>query len=118
VEVETKLVPVTLSVNAAPPAVAVEGESEATVGNGFVPVPVRLRVWGLPDALSVTLNAPTRVLTALGVKVTSIVQPTPGLSVAVQLFVSAKSPALTPVIDMLAIFNGAFPLLLRPTFWA
>lgn len=44
VEPETKLVPVTVSVNAAPPAVALEGESKVAVGTGFAPVPLRLIV--------------------------------------------------------------------------
>jgi hypothetical protein len=35
VEPETKFVPVTVSVNAAPPSMALEGESEASVGAGF-----------------------------------------------------------------------------------
>jgi hypothetical protein len=40
VEVETKLVPVTVRVNGAPPAVALEGESAVAVGNGLLMVSV------------------------------------------------------------------------------
>jgi hypothetical protein len=41
VDLETNFVPVTVRVNAAPPAVALEGESEVTAGNGFLMVNVR-----------------------------------------------------------------------------
>jgi hypothetical protein len=41
IEVETKFVPVTVRVNAAPPAVALDGESEARVGAGLLIVNVR-----------------------------------------------------------------------------
>jgi hypothetical protein len=41
VDPETKFVPVTVSVKAAPPAVALEGESEAAVGMGLLMVKVR-----------------------------------------------------------------------------
>jgi hypothetical protein len=41
VEVETKFVPVTVRVNAAPPAVALAGESEVAVGDGLLTVNVR-----------------------------------------------------------------------------
>ena len=42
VEVETKFVPVTVRVNAAPPAVALEGDSEVAFGNGLLTVKMRL----------------------------------------------------------------------------
>jgi hypothetical protein len=45
-ELETKLVPVTVSVNAAPPAVALVGESEVTVGAGLLTV--KLRAFEVP----------------------------------------------------------------------
>ena len=38
------------------------------------PVPDRAAVWGLPVALSVTLNVPVRLPVAVGVNVTLIVQ--------------------------------------------
>jgi hypothetical protein len=40
VEVETKFVPFTVRVNAAPPAVALEGESEVALGFGLLMVKV------------------------------------------------------------------------------
>ena len=40
----------------------------------LVPVPLRLTVWGLPEALSAMLSAAVRVPLAEGLKVTLIVQ--------------------------------------------
>ncbi|MBI3061376.1 MAG: hypothetical protein HYY83_05295 [Deltaproteobacteria bacterium] len=42
-DVDTKLLPVTVSVNPAPPAVALLGESAVSAGTGLVPVPVSPR---------------------------------------------------------------------------
>jgi hypothetical protein len=44
VEALTNFVPVTVRVNAAPPAVALEGESALSVGTGLTPVPVPLKL--------------------------------------------------------------------------
>jgi hypothetical protein len=45
-----------------------------TAGAADVPVPVRLIVCGLPDALSVMVTVPVRVPVAVGLNVTLIVQ--------------------------------------------
>jgi hypothetical protein len=77
VEVETKFVPVTVRVNAAPPAVALEGESALSVGTGLTPVPVRLTVCVLPATpllLSVMVRVPESWPVAVGERVTLIVQ--------------------------------------------
>jgi hypothetical protein len=42
VEVETKFVPLTVRVNAAPPAVALEGDSDVAFGKGLLTVKMRL----------------------------------------------------------------------------
>jgi hypothetical protein len=54
---------------------------------GAAPVPVRLTLWGLPEALSEMLRVPLRVPVALGVKVTLIVQLTPAATEPPQLLV-------------------------------
>ena len=56
------------------------------------PTPLRVTVWGLLVALSVSVRVPVRVPAAVGVKVTPMVQAVPGLMGTVQLLVSAKSP--------------------------
>jgi hypothetical protein len=55
---------------------------------GLAPVPVRLTICGLPEALSATLTLPVLVPAAVGVKVTLIVQFPPAANKLPQLFVS------------------------------
>jgi hypothetical protein len=111
VDADTKLVPVTVSVKAAPPAVALEGESALSAGTGLLPVPVRLTVCGLLLALSVIVRVPVRVPPARGVKVTLIVQLALGVSELGHALVWAKSPLTL----MMREVNAALPLLLRVT---
>jgi len=82
-----------------------------------VPVPERLAVCGLLVALSVTVKVPLRVPVAVGVKVTLIVQDAPAATELPQLFVSAKSPLLAPVMAMPDIASGAFPAFERVAVW-
>jgi hypothetical protein len=91
-----------------------------------VPVPVRLTVCGLPAALSETLTVAVRVPAAVGVKVTLIVQLLFAATELPQVFDSAKSPVLVPVMLMLVMLKLEFPVLLKvtlcaalvvPTFW-
>jgi hypothetical protein len=56
---------------------------------GPVPVPVRLIVCGLPEAVSAIVIAPVNVPAAAGVNVTLIVQFDPAASVAPHVVVSA-----------------------------
>jgi hypothetical protein len=66
---------------------------------GTVPIPLRLTVCGLLGPLSEIVIVPDRRPTAVGAKVTVIVQLLPDPSDAPQLFVCVKSPlAETPVI--------------------
>src|ERR1700730_1216394 len=60
----------------------------APVGTPFWPVPLRVMVCGLPVALSAMETAAELAPTAMGVKVTLIVQLAAGASVAVQVVVS------------------------------
>ena len=87
------------------------GESETA---GAVPVPDKLAVWGLPDALSLTETVALRAPLAVGLKVTLIVQLrlTPNVDgESGQLLVWAKSPAFVPVIAIELIVKAAVPLL-------
>src|ERR1700719_1710493 len=80
---------------------------------GPVPVPVRLIVWGLPEAVSVIVIAPVHAPAPVGVKVTLIEQFDPAARVAPHVVVSTKSPLDT----MLEIFSVPVPVLLRVTLW-
>ncbi len=70
---------------------------------------------GLPLALSEVLTLAVRVPLAAGVKVTLIVQLALALTLEPQVFVSAKSPMLVPVMLMLVMVSVAFPVLLKVT---
>ncbi len=80
VEPETKFVPLTVSVNADPPAMALEGEAEAKVGPGFT---VKLNVLlaeatPLPLAVMVIVWPLTRVALLAACNVMLPVFPAPG----------------------------------------
>src|SRR5437879_6046093 len=77
-----------------------------------VPVPLRLTVWGLPEASSVKVSVPVRVPVVDGVKVTLTQQLPPAGRLVPHVFV-AKSP----VADTLEIFSVVLPELLRFTIW-
>jgi hypothetical protein len=89
---------------------------------GAVPVPNRVTLCGLPAALSVIVTAAFRAPTAVGVKVTLIVQlafGATGLPAAqVVPVASAKSPALAPVNPTLVKVRFAVPLLVTVTVCA
>jgi len=78
-----------------------------------VPVPERLRDWGLPVALSVMLTEAVRLPLVVGSKVTLIVQLPPAVTETPQVLVSAKSPGLAPASAMPERLSAAFPLLVR-----
>jgi len=96
---------------------------------GTVPVPLKGKECGLPDALSVTENAAERAPEAAGVKVAPNVQLWVGVSVVVPVQVVpdiVKSAAFVPVIDTAVMFRFALPVfvsvaliaaLVVPTFW-
>ena len=78
-----------------------------------VPVPERLRDWGLPVALSVKAIAADRLPVAVGSNVTLIVQFAPAATELPQVLVWAKSPGLAPVSAMLERLKAALPPLVR-----
>jgi hypothetical protein len=83
-----------------------------------VPVPTRLRLCGVPAALSVTVTEAVRLPAAAGVKVTLIVQLAFASSVALlagQVFLCVKSPLFVPPIPMLEMVSGALPLFVSVT---
>ena len=82
---------------------------ETTPPPDETPVPVRLAVWGLPAALSLTVSVAARVPVAVGVKVTLIVQFAPAARLVPQLLVWPKSPLLVPVMVMPLMLNEALP---------
>ena len=91
---------------------------KVTAGAGVTPVPLKLTLCGLPEALSVIVTLALRAPLAEGVKVTLIVQLDPAVSVLGligQVFVWAKSPAFVPVKPILLMVKAAVPLFLSVT---
>jgi hypothetical protein len=89
-----------------------------TVGAGATPLPLRLTVWGVPTALSLTVRLAVRDPEAVGPNVTTIVQLPPAASVALPLghvSLSEKSPAFAPVTPILLIVSAAVPELVNVT---
>jgi hypothetical protein len=87
------------------------------VGVGAVPVPLSATLCGLPLALSVICNVACRTPVALGVNVRAIAHDEPAATVApapeaahVVPAANAKSPALTPLMAIALMFNGAVPV--------
>src|SRR3989449_394139 len=64
----TKFVPLTVSVNPAPPAVALLGASAAGIGTGLVPVPISPRDTNTLPSPYVNLTFPVAIATAVGWK--------------------------------------------------
>ena len=102
------------------------GERLAAAVDAATPEPVRLTVWGLPVALSVTVTAAVLVPDAVGLNVTLIVQVAPAATEAPHVLLWAKSPLLVPVTATLVMLTVALPVLdsviawaalVVPTFW-
>ena len=97
------------------PKARVAGKKSTRGTVATVPLPVRLILCGLPEALSVTVIDPVRVPAAMGVNVRSIVQLAPGFTTpplyGQELPVVAR--AKSPLDPMLAIESGAAPVLVR-----
>lgn len=83
-----------------------------------MPVPLRLTLCGLPDALSETVSAAARLPVAPGVKLTLKLQLAPAATELPHVFVSAKSPALAPLTVTLVTLRAALPLLVSVTLFA
>ena len=83
---------------------------------GAVPVPVRLTLWGLPVALSVTVTAAVRVPLAARCKgdADRAVGSCRDTELP-QVLVWAKSLGLVPVSAMLVMLKVALPVLVRVT---
>src|SRR5437867_9514408 len=80
----------------------------------ITPVPDRLIECSLP-VLSVILAETGGEPAEDGVNLTRIVQPAPAATLMPQVFVSAKSPLLLPVIRMLLRLSVVAPLLVTVT---
>jgi hypothetical protein len=78
------------------------------------PLPARLMLWGLFGALSLTVSCPVLVPSAVGVKVTLIMQLDPTTNPVPQLLVWLKSP-LTAILETV---SGRFPELVSVTPFA
>ena len=80
-----------------------------------MPVPDRLTVCGLPEALSVMVTEAARLPVAVGAKVTLMLQLPPATTELPQLLDSLKSPLFAPVTAMLVMVKAAVPVLVRVT---
>ena len=86
------------------------------VARGPVPVPVKLTVCGLYDALSVKVSVAPRLPLVVGEKVTLTVHiPFIASGLTHVLVGIAKSPGLAPFIWMLVIVRAEDPPLVRVT---
>jgi len=88
---------------------------------GPLPVPVRVITCWLPVTLlvlSVIASDAVRFPEAVGVKVTLMVQLLLAARELPHVVVSAKSPGLAPVSEMLLMVRAKFPLLFTVIFWA
>src|SRR5580698_6488920 len=94
--------------------VRLSGEMDAE-GPPVVPVPLRPTDCGLPVALSAIRIEAVRAPAALGVNKALMLQLAPAGTEGVQLFDCAKSPALAPVMVMLATESAALPVLNKVT---
>jgi hypothetical protein len=74
------------------------------------PVPERVRLCGLPAALSVTLTLAARLPVVVGLKLTVIVHVAFTATDAGQSFVCVKSPGSVPTRVMPLIVSGAVPV--------
>jgi len=90
----------------------VAGVSDTTGAGAGEPVPSRATVCGEPAALSATERLALNVATALGVKVTEIVQLEATASDPLHVLVSANVAAPVPFTVMLPITSAALPVLL------
>jgi hypothetical protein len=76
---------------------SVVGLTETTSGVP-APIPVSVKTWGAPCALSLTVNAPERVPEVVGLKVTLMVQSEAAATEPPQSSLSAKSPAMVSLL--------------------
>jgi hypothetical protein len=90
-------------------------EGEKPTAGLEVVVPLIANVCGLLVALSATRTEAFSELVTDGVNVTLIKQFEPAASDAGQLFVSAKSDAFVPMMEIVVIFNAALPVFVRVT---
>jgi hypothetical protein len=120
VEPGRKLVPVTVSENAAPPAVADAGKRFEMTGTGCSPVPAKLTVCGSLGALSVNASEALRLPAAEGVNVTLTAHVPLGITVApVQVSAPlAKSLEFGPLIMTVEMRRLPAPVLVTVTCWA
>ena len=89
--------------------------------DGPLPVPAKVTTCWLPVTLlvlSVMDSEAARFPETVGVNVTLIVQVVLAPSELPHVVVSAKSPGLAPVSEMLLMVRARFPLLFTVIFWA
>lgn len=91
------------------PKLAVAGVSAAWAVEAAGVVPLRVTVWGEPEALSATETVALASPATVGAKVTERVQLAPASNVELQLFVWVNSLALVPVMLMPVMLSVALP---------
>src|ERR1035437_4409036 len=89
-------------------------EVSDTIGTA-TPVPESVMVCGDPAALSVMVTDTLRLPAAVGGNAPEMLHPPPAATLAPQVLVCAKSPALVPVTATLAIDRAPDPVLLSVT---
>ena len=82
---------------------------------GAIPVPERLMLIGLPEALLVTVTAALKLPLAVGAKLTLMVQLLPAAMLKGQLFDSGNAKVLFPVTTILEIATADAPVFVTVT---
>jgi hypothetical protein len=86
---------------------------EERLTTGLTPVPERVTVCGLPEALSLRVRAAVKDAALAGVKVTLMLQLPPAATLPPQLLLCAKSLGLVPASARLLMLKAALPVLLK-----
>jgi len=89
----------------------VAGE-KVRAGTTAIPVPLKTRVCGEPEASSATIKFARRWPGAVGLKTREMVQLEPGATGALQLLVKLKSDGLEPARETEDTWSGAVPVLM------
>jgi hypothetical protein len=112
---ETKFVPLMVSVCAPEPALTDGGERLVMAGTGSVPIPERFTDCGLPGASSDTVTEAVRFPSPEGENTALALQFAPGAIEAPHVLLTMNSDALAPPTMTLVMVKAVLPELTKVT---